>query len=552
MTKALFLFPPITSPTYVPLGLASLAAYIRAEAPACCLRVLDLNITAWTSLADREPGGREMMAFMQGKAGDFYDETAYGSHKKTWQRLWKRLHLLGAGAQRYLDKGEADDDFFEFIDRQVAGVLDQEPELIGISVMFFDQLAFALALAKRISRHFTGKPVSASGRARPRPSMILGGAAMASIRADNILRHCDFIDGIVIGEGEAGAAALCRGQAMDTVPELIFRSLNRIHRNRCRRTLSFQHLPPPDYSDFDLSGYFNPEPVLPALFSRGCQWRKCRFCVHHTSFFSYRRKALSVFSAELRNCREKYGARHIYLADQYIVASDLEHLADEFIDSNLNIAFHVMGRPNREHTPERLQKLFQAGCRWICWGTESGSQRLLDLAGKGTRVADIEEVLKNAAECGISNLVMMIFGLPTSSELDLQYTLEFLDRISPFTDAFSSSAFVLWTHSPFGRHKEAYGLSVTGQEVLFQVSGAPLYSLRLKHLERAEDGGLRPSRGPLEISVWEQRRRWIAPHTFLEGLPCEHYLLFSAARRTGRSRSGSDDRPPKLSQSRAA
>jgi len=169
--------------------------------------------------------------------------------------------------------------------------------------------------------------------------------------------------------------------------------------------------------------------VLPVLFSRGCRWRKCRFCAHNASFAGYRRKEAHAFVDELEGYQRKHGADHFYLADQYVEAADLDRVADEILRRRLKVFFHVMGKPTKDYTSQGLDKLFRAGCRWICWGVESGSQRLVDLINKGTRVQDMEELLRDAADAGISNLAMMIFGLPTSTDLDFRQTVRFLEGV---------------------------------------------------------------------------------------------------------------------------
>ncbi len=47
-------------------------------------------------------------------------------------------------------------------------------------------------------------------------------------------------------------------------------------------------------------------------------------------------------------------------------------------------------------------------------------------------------------------------------------------------------------------------------------------------MTRASDGTLVPPPGPLEVSRWMQRRRWLGELSLLESLCCEHFLLYSA------------------------
>ena len=542
--RAVFVFPPKASPTYVPLGLASLAPYVLREAPGCDLTLLDLNLEAWAALAEQDPTGDALLRFVRGQEGDFYDETQYGTHRKTWNRIGARLGGVVAEAGRYVDTGEGTDAFLRLLDDQAEKALAADPELLGISTLFLDQVPFALALARRV------KALTGPGRAHrsaPRGTLrvVLGGAAMAALRTEELLTACPFVDGVVVGEGETGAAALCAGEAAEGVPGLVHRTAAGIRSNLRSRTLSMGALPPADFTDLPLGGYFNPEPVLPVLFSRGCSWRRCRFCNHNASFAGYRRKGADRFAAEIEAYRRDHGARHLYIADQYVGAADLEGVAGEILSRGAEVFFQVMGRPLGEYTPERLARFFEAGCRWISWGVETGSQRLLDLIGKETEVPVMERVLWDAARAGISNLAMMIFGLAMITAADLDQTFRFVENVHDAVDTLAAGAFVLWDRSHFARNAGTYGLAVTGAAELLRAGGVAVHTARLNHREAATDGTLRPPRGPMELALWETRRRWLGDPTHLEHLPCEHYLLYLSRRTGARSE-------PLLTPSRAA
>jgi anaerobic magnesium-protoporphyrin IX monomethyl ester cyclase len=265
--------------------------------------------------------------------------------------------------------------------------------------------------------------------------------------------------------------------------------------------------------------------VLPVLFSRGCAWRRCRFCSHNFSFGSYRRKPVANFVSELAGYQRDLGVHHFYSADEYILPKDMDAICEEILARGLSLNFHILGKPTADCTPGRLALWSAAGCRWIGWGIETGSQRLLDLICKGTRVPDILTVLKDSAAAGISNLGLMIFGLPTATDLDLDLTLEFLSSAYDDLDGLTASAFVLFDKTHFARNALRYGLHVDGPVPLIHGSGRAVKSSRLTFRELASDGSLRAPRGALEISRWQQYRRWLGPASLLEQLPPEHWLI---------------------------
>lgn len=512
--RAVLVFPPHASPTYAPLGVATLAAHLRAEVPACRLAVRDVNLTAWEFAAAGVAGGPELFDFLRGRRGDFFDRPAYGAEQPAWRRVEDALTRLGARVKLLLAAGEADPAVGALLDRQVAEILDTDPELVGFSLLSLGQLPWTLALAGRI------RALQAPG-----PRVVLGGAACTAFRVDDLLAACPSVDGVVVGEGEAGLAALCRGADDREVPGLVTRGPAGLRRNRPAQTSSLRSVPAPDFGELPLDRYLNPAPVLPVLYSRGCKWRRCRFCAHNFSFAAYRTAGAGRCLDRLEELVRRHGARHFYFADLYVDAPDLERLADGILARGLDVNFHVLGRPSADYTRERLEKLARAGCRWISWGVESGSQRLLDLAAKGTSVPTVERVLGDARAAGISNLVMMIYGLPLSTDADLEATFRFLERVYPSADAMTASAFALFEGTPFARAAARFGLVPQGAEEEVRVAGAPVRSRRLRFREVADDGSLRPPRGPVEVGQWQRRRAWLGEVPFLEGVACEHYLL---------------------------
>jgi len=292
-------------------------------------------------------------------------------------------------------------------------------------------------------------------------------------------------------------------------------------------------IPDPDFSPYTLTDYLNPAPVLPVLASRGCKWARCRFCAHNATYTGgYRSIHAPLVADKLARHQTRYGARHFYFADLYVDVPILRGLSEELLTRKLKVNFHILGKPTAEHSPELFELSARAGLRWVSWGVESGSQRLLDVVAKGTRPEEIEKVLADARAAGISNLAMMIFGIPTSTDEDLARTLDFLSRIHGDISAMTASSFALFSTSPFGRHPEKYNLKAHAPQEEVRINGLPVHATRVDFSEIATDGTLRPSRGPIEVAAWNKRRRWLGDVPFLEGVPCEHYLIFVSGRQS--------------------
>lgn len=516
--RMVLVFPPRAGATYVPLGIASLAPYIESRVPQARVRLLDLNIALWTQLAADDPQGQDLINFIQGRTGSFLDHAQTRFYNVIWDRLRRAMTQLGSQAEAYLATNEASVGFLSVLGSQVQQILSFEPDLVGISVLFPEQIPFAAALSRAVKQTVSGKKGTSC-------RVVLGGAMMSAMSIADLLSAVPEIDGVVRGEGEAAAAALCSGLPFETIPGLIYRQGEKIRENAKPLTLSLKALPPPDFSGLPLDAYFNPVSVLPVLFSRGCAWRKCRFCSHNFSFGGHRKKTVQAFVKELAEYNRGLGVCHFYSADEYILPQDMDAICEEIIASGLSISFHVLCKPTRDCTADRMALWSAAGCRWIGWGIETGSQRLLDLINKGTCVADIRSVIKNSAAAGISNLGLMIFGLPTSTDDDLEQTFDFLSHCYDSLCGTTASAFVLFDKTYFARNAKRYGMHIDQAVPLFYSNGTAVKSHRLKFREIASDGSLRVPRGAMEVSQWQRFRRWLGDPPLLEQLSSEHYLI---------------------------
>jgi anaerobic magnesium-protoporphyrin IX monomethyl ester cyclase len=340
---------------------------------------------------------------------------------------------------------------------------------------------------------------------------------------------------------------LCEGTPLPAIPGMRTASVRGSVTGTSPMPVAAEMIGTPDFRLLDLSVYPNPTPVLPVAMSRDCDWGRCRFCAHNFSFHGYRQKDACVFVDEIETLMARHGATHFYLADQYVSAPALERLSDEILRRGLPVNFHLMARPTQDHTPARLAKAAAAGCRWISWGIETGSQRLLNLVRKGTRREVIERLMHDSHQAGIVNLMMMIFGLPTSTDEDLDQTFDLIEQVYPWIDAIKSSSFVLFDGTPFARDARRFGMVITGRQEMLRIAGKPVHSSRLNFMSRASDGTLVPPCGPIEVSRWMQRRRWLGELSFAETLCCEHFLLYSS-----HAKAGNEDRPVRPLPRRAA
>ncbi|HSH69028.1 MAG TPA: hypothetical protein VK997_03855, partial [Deferrisomatales bacterium] len=64
--RAALVFPPHVSPTYVPLGIAALVAFVAERAPECRVTAVDANLALWERVCSASDAGGGLRRFLLG------------------------------------------------------------------------------------------------------------------------------------------------------------------------------------------------------------------------------------------------------------------------------------------------------------------------------------------------------------------------------------------------------------------------------------------------------------------------------------------------------
>jgi hypothetical protein len=184
----------------------------------------------------------------------------------------------------------------------------------------------------------------------------------------------------------------------------------------------------PDFGFADIPGYLSPRPVLPVAASRGCYWGRCGFCPEAVApTHPYRSRDPATFPAMLRELSGRYGVSHFHLTDNALPPATLRAIASQ-PDALRGISWHGFARFGPELlSPGFVSGLAEGGCAMLQLGLESGSQRLLDRMGKGTRLADASAILAHLKAVGIATYVYVMLGVPGETAEDAERTRSFLE-----------------------------------------------------------------------------------------------------------------------------
>lgn len=106
---------------------------------------------------------------------------------------------------------------------------------------------------------------------------------------------------------------------------------------------------------------------------------------------------------EMEELVYKYGVRNIsFLGDIFMLNKRrAPAIADEIKNRNIDLSFVTSSRVDTVNR-ELLEHLKSACMSTLYCGVESGSQRVLDLMGKGITLKRAEDAMKVTKKCGIN------------------------------------------------------------------------------------------------------------------------------------------------------
>lgn len=442
----LLIYPPVVRTTEPPLGVARLAALLRAHGRAAraldlCAEGLDrlLSIDAadiavdaddtWTRLALRRrsrdadllagPSGYQNASRYRKAVGDLNralgaasasiapgTEVSLADYRDAGLSPLCRADLIASAAACERNP------FFPFFSRRVDEALAEFPtDTIGLSVNFLSQALCAFALIGYLAREYPDKRIA------------IGGGLVTSWVAQGRLSADDDFGGLV--------AAVIPGNGEDEL--LSFLGVERRFET-----------PAPDFSDFGRARYFAPTPIVPYNFSLGCPWRRCVFCPEKAEGGAYRGErpaaALSQIGELVRRCSPGL----IHFTDNEIAPAYLRALAK----APPGAPWYGFARFSRELTDASFcRSLAASGCRMLQLGLESGDQAVLDALQKGTNIEEIRRILGNLKEAGIGVYAYVLFGTPAENRRSAEATRDFVAAHADQIDFINTAIFNLPTAS---------------------------------------------------------------------------------------------------------
>ncbi|MGB9631260.1 MAG: B12-binding domain-containing radical SAM protein, partial [Candidatus Methanodesulfokora sp.] len=164
--------------------------------------------------------------------------------------------------------------------------------------------------------------------------------------------------------------------------------------------------------------------------SRGCPFN-CIFCSSSLQFGKrWRAHSKERVIEELRILHQDYGVREVEFLDDTFTLDRrrAREISREIVREGLDISWTASSRVNTFDL-ETGREMKRAGAHTIYFGIESGSQKILDLIGKGITVEQSISAVKSAKKAKLRALGSFIIGFPEETEDDIRRTIDFSKKV---------------------------------------------------------------------------------------------------------------------------
>jgi anaerobic magnesium-protoporphyrin IX monomethyl ester cyclase len=267
---------------------------------------------------------------------------------------------------------------------------------------------------------------------------VLMGGPHATFADKQILTEEKAVDIIVRGEGEETLLELAKQspnlQDVNGVRGLSFRKDGQVIQTPNRPFIqNLDALPRPAYKYLSVDKYrITGRKILPIMSSRGCPFQ-CSFCVATQLFGAgYRGRSAKNVLDELEWLRDEFGAEGISFQDDTLTFDRKRavEIFDGILERKINMPWGCGTRADLV-SAELLMQMSKAHCNEICFGVESGCQRIRDALRKRVTTQQCENAIKWAKAAGIFVTASIIIGYPGETKESLQETLDFVRRVEP-------------------------------------------------------------------------------------------------------------------------
>jgi len=335
-------------------------------------------------------------------------------------------------------------------------VAQDQPDVIALSFLSTTTYPAVKQMARRLKAE------------APKIPIIVGGA-FATLNADRILGDCPDIDCVGVGEGEELLPDyLDHLDDPSSVVGLVWRRDGKTVENAPRPLLrDLDQFPYPDRTSLPID-YIESLPLdVPAVLSldkfctvqtsRGCPY-SCLYCdIPSLGEGRWRSRSPEHVLGELQELND-LGYRSIYLTDDHFLINRkrIDRICRGIIERKLEFYWGCEGRVDSVGI-DQLPVMRQAGCNFLAFGVEAGTQKVLNRLNKKQTPAQVEHAVREAKRQGIGRVHgFFVVGSPDETEADILESFRFAARLE--LDTFGFNRLCVYRGTPLWQEYVARGI----------------------------------------------------------------------------------------------
>ena len=164
--------------------------------------------------------------------------------------------------------------------------------------------------------------------------------------------------------------------------------------------------------------------------SRGCPYN-CTFCFKDMWGQKWRGRSPENIIREMESLHETYHVNGFFFNDDIFVL-DRERVFEfcrQLGEKQMKIVWYCNGRVNLM-TEELLAAMYNAGCRGIAYGIESGNQQILDSMKKNETLEQVREVVGWTKKAGIHVTGYFMLGNLGETRATIRETMDFARELN--------------------------------------------------------------------------------------------------------------------------
>lgn len=280
----------------------------------------------------------------------------------------------------------------------------------GCKVFGFSSICTTLPIALVVARELKKK--------LPDSTIIFGGA-QPSLVHNRLADEYNFIDAIVVGEGDVALPKIVKD----------FPLKNKIFKSPLIADLNT--LPYPDTDLIKIEDYLHGEISFPLDAGRGCPC-SCTYCSTKIVWRKkFRVKSPTRILGEMEFIFKKTGIKKFDLTHDYFTysAKYLSDFCDYLAKNNKNkLAWSASSRLDCLDE-EIIGRMAEAGCSGLFFGIESGSEKIQNAIKKKLKLPNYENIIGACAKHGIAADASFILGFPEENVGDINKTLSLMLKI---------------------------------------------------------------------------------------------------------------------------